>query len=191
MAASRVTRRTFHEVAEPLVDITLLPQHAYPAPRMSSTAERTPRTLLNEVLSYMFEILAVAWPADFSRGRYRDRLGWVVTSHVNRLWRHCAIGHAKLWTRLDGSYAQAWDTFLERARTLPLTIIPRPTRQRALVPSNSTILHYIPQCKELIIEGQDSLGLAADRIMQMLITHSHPLPLLRYMDLSTSDCSGY
>lgn len=80
--------------------------------------------LLPEVLSYIFELLAVIWPPDLTRDRHRDKLGFVVVTHVNRLWRQSAIGYSKLWTTIDDLYTALWSTFAERARALPLTIIP-------------------------------------------------------------------
>ncbi|KZV66752.1 hypothetical protein PENSPDRAFT_755439 [Peniophora sp. CONT] len=76
-------------------------------------------TMPNEVLAYIFEILA------YTNG-YRTegcKWGWVSISHVSQRFRSVAIGHASLWTNLLlDKQSFPFDVFLVRSRRLLLEV---------------------------------------------------------------------
>ena len=47
----------------------------------------------------------------------------ITMSHVCRHWRQTTLETAALWTRIDGRSPERLDVFLERSRTLPLSVL--------------------------------------------------------------------
>ncbi|KAI0060311.1 hypothetical protein BV25DRAFT_1917919 [Artomyces pyxidatus] len=55
-------------------------------------------------------------------GRLRF-LGWISATHVCRYWRHVALGHHVLWSKISLSHGPVWnDLMVARAHDVPLSI---------------------------------------------------------------------
>ena len=75
-----------------------------------------------EVLSRIFHFLSLKEPSKVFRKT--RALGWILATHVCRLWRQVAIGDSSLWAQISGVPAnrELVSEMLARARNAPLDI---------------------------------------------------------------------
>ncbi|KAI0047541.1 hypothetical protein FA95DRAFT_1678993 [Auriscalpium vulgare] len=71
-----------------------------------------------EILSHIFRIYSrIAPPFYVRRFEPSPRLEWIRVTHVCRRWRHVALAHTSLWTRVPLSLGTDWaHTFLHRSK---------------------------------------------------------------------------
>ncbi|KAI0312008.1 hypothetical protein OF83DRAFT_698550 [Amylostereum chailletii] len=97
---------------------------------------------------------------------------WTRVTHVCRYWRHVAIGHPRLWTRI-ATYPEAWTLiFVERSANMPINVTLNLTKQRNAPKALAIILDHCRRTRSLHIEG------AHDDISSALSLMKYPAPIL-------------
>ncbi|TDL22622.1 hypothetical protein BD410DRAFT_839686 [Rickenella mellea] len=125
-----------------------------------------------EVIAHIFHLLQV-----------RRSVHWLVVTHICRLWRQVAIECPSLWTsiRLSAARPQEASTFIQRAKSLPLTVVTSMTSSSTeLVSITEFMLEHLSRIREvgLLISLPPPLTgeLAPDVDLQPIF--SRPAPLL-------------
>ena len=133
-----------------------------------------------EVLSRIFHFLSLK---DQPLGYFRTQnLGWIIVTHVCRLWRQVAIGDSSLWARILGvpTNRELISEMLARARTAPLDII----IDLDGVPDPKVLLDFFPHLshtRELCLSGLDSRHL--DSVQGIC---SQEVPALKHFKVEAS-----
>ncbi|VDB95898.1 unnamed protein product [Peniophora sp. CBMAI 1063] len=149
------------------------------------------QSLQADIMSEIFEWLAVISPAQQGNHRATADMGWILATHVCRHWRHVALNLGKLWAGVVCSLpnVSSMEEIRKRARSCPLrvSIVDSPTELiriefalRNVTQIESIFCEMIfPWCEELADQG--SLPLLRElRIDQEL---NGPLTNLRYLRL--------
>ncbi|KZV64214.1 hypothetical protein PENSPDRAFT_757429 [Peniophora sp. CONT] len=90
-------------------------------------------TFPHDVVCHVFYALAAvappqsipkghSWPTPWRGATSPGSLGWIKLTHVSRDWRRIGLDISALWADIICVFPQAFDTMLDRAKNMPLTL---------------------------------------------------------------------
>lgn len=78
--------------------------------------------LPEELLIEVFKWHRALWERECDVQRGRNAYGWITVTHVCHRWRDVALHAPSLWTRIRAMHSECVQAFLERSRTMPISV---------------------------------------------------------------------